>query len=83
MINGKSQYALPFAKVVAGEAIMAGTSGSATVQFFDIFGNPIGAKGRKLSSLKLIYIYNGEPVDATSSASFDANAGKISIKLNT
>ena len=71
---------MPFARVVAGESHMIDSNGSVTVQFFDIMGNPIGVKGRKLSSAKLVYI-NLEYVDATAVATLDDNAGKVTIKL--
>ena len=60
--------------------MIGNSNGSMTVQFFDIMGNPIGVKGRKLSAAKLVYI-SGDTVDATSVATLDENAGKVTIKL--
>ena len=59
---------------------MGNANGSLTVQFFDIMGNPIGVKGRKLSTAKLAYI-SADAIDATSAATLDENAGKVTIKL--
>ena len=75
--------AFPFAKVVAGETQQLGSNGSVTLQLFDAMSNPIGVKGRSLSSVSLYTTGDGDSIDVTKSSTIDENAGKITINLKS
>ena len=79
VIVNESQFS--FIKVVAGETQILGLESSITLQFFDMMGNPVGVKGRELTSAELYYFDEGS-VDVSETSSLDANAGKVVIKLN-
>lgn len=45
-------------------------------------GNPIGVKGRKIQSVRFVYIGDVTSFEVTEAATLDENAGKVTIKVN-
>ena len=43
-------------------------------------GNPVGVKGRELTSAELYYFDDGS-VDVSETSKLDANAGKVIVKI--
>lgn len=77
-----ANQAEPFLKVVAGNSLMIGESGSLTLQFFDALDNPINVKDRSLASVAMIHTDDGTAVDLTSSATLDAASGRVKISID-